>query len=130
VSEAHQIGADLVVAATAGFVAVAIWSAFAGRQSGGTRDHRFAVDRAVLLVVALLALDDLVGIVLFATGRRPTDALHLLYGVAVLGTAPIGWWLSGRSRSGPPPTRLRRDVWLLGTAVVLIGLELRLFMTA
>jgi hypothetical protein len=38
--------------------------------------------------------------------------------------------LGGRSRSGPPPTRLRRDVWLLGTAVVLIGLELRLFMTA
>ena len=129
-SEAHQIGADLVVAATAGFLVVALWSVLAGWQSAGGRDHRFAVDRAVLLVVALVGLNDLLGIVLLATGRRPTDPLHLLYGVAVLATAPIGWWLGGRSGSGRAATRLRRDVWLLGTAVVLIGLELRLFMTA
>jgi hypothetical protein len=130
VSEAHQIGADLAVISTAGLLAVAMWSLLAGRGSGGARDHRFAVDRALLLVVALVGLNDLLGIVLLGTGRRPTDPLHLLYGVAVLATGPIGWWLGGRSRGGHPATRVRRDVWLVGAAVVLLGLELRLFMTA
>jgi len=129
VSEAHQIGADVVVAATVALLAVAIWSVVDGRRSGGARDHRFAVDRAVLLVVALVALNDLLGGVVSATGGRPSDPLHLLYGVAALVTLPIGWGVGGRTRSRGPSTRLRRDAWLLVAAVVTLGVEVRLFMT-
>lgn len=129
-SEAHQIGAGLVTAATVALALAAAWSVTAGRRSAGGRDHRFAVDRLLLLALALVAVNDVVGVVLLGTGRRPSDGLHLLYGFALLATGPVGWWLGGRRTARRPSTRVRRDAWLLGTAVVMLGLELRLFMTA
>jgi hypothetical protein len=42
-------------------------------------------------------------------------------------TLPVGWWLA--TRRTRHPARGRRDVWLLAAALVLLGLEVRLFMT-
>lgn len=124
-SEAHQIVADIALAATIVLVVAAGWSLLAARRTGAQRDHRFAVDRAVLLLVAVVAANVLLGAVLFATGSRPADGLHLLYGAVALVAVPVGWAVGGRgSRS-----RLRRDAWVGVAALLLIGIEIRLFMT-
>ena len=69
------------------------------------------------------------GATLAATGLRPSDSLHLLYGPAAMLTLPIGWALGARGRPDGPPSRLRRDAWMLGASVILLGLEVRLRMT-
>ena len=128
-AEAHQIVGWGAVALTAALLAAAGWSAFDGRRSGGATDHRFAVDRLVLLVVAAIALNGVFGSVMLATGARPADPLHLLYGPAALVTAPVAWWLGGRRRGAGRASRLRRDVWLAIACALLLGIELRLFAT-
>jgi len=104
------------------------WS-LAARRSGGVLGHRFAVDRAVLVVVGVLAANGLLGLILLGTGSRPADALHLLYGPAALACLPVGVWLGRRREAGGAARTLRRDVWLIAATVVLLGIELRLFMT-
>ena len=128
-SEAHQIGGSVVLAVTAALLVAAGWSAVEGRRSGGTSDHRFAVDRLLLVAVAGVGLNDVVGLGLLLTGARPADLLHLLYGAAALVTAPGGWWLGGRWRAGRPLPRIRRDVGIAIAAALLLGIELRLFAT-
>lgn len=123
----HQLLALAIAAATASLVALAGWSWWARRGSGGRADHRFAVDRLVLVVLGGLALNGLLGIALLVTSQRPADPLHLLYGPAALITLLGAVWL-GR-RAGDAPARGRRDVWLLVGGLVLLGLELRLWMT-
>ena len=113
-TNAHQIGALAVAAATAGMLAVATWSVTAGRRSGGRHDHRFAVDRMVLIVEGLIAANAALGAGLLASALRPTDVLHLLYGPAALLTLPVGWALGARRRAEGTRSRLRRDAWLLG----------------
>jgi hypothetical protein len=127
VSDAHQFVAWAVVIVTVALAVVAAWSYLDAKRSAGARDHRFAVDRLILVVLAALVANVLIGVVLLAGGRRPVDPLHLLYGPAALVTLPIGWWLA--TRRGAAAARGRRDLWLLVAAVVLIGLEARLFMT-
>jgi hypothetical protein len=129
VSEVHQFGAAAVVATTIVLLAVTIWSITAGRRSSGRRDHRFAVDRVLIVAVALIAANELAGGLLIAGGARPADLLHLLYGAAALVTLPIGWVIGSRRRAGRPATRVRRDAWVAGASLVLLGLELRLLMT-
>jgi hypothetical protein len=129
VSVVHQIVADAVVAATIGLLAAAAWSVATVRRSNGDRDHRFAVDRLLVAVVVLVAFNDLLGLLLLGGSARPADPLHLLYGVAALVTLPTAWAVGGRRRGGRAATRLRRDVWIVGAAIVMLGLELRLFMT-
>lgn len=128
-AEAHQFVGWAVVAVTAALLAAAGWSALDGRRSGGAADHRFAVDRLVLVVVAVVALNGLLGSAILATGGRPADPLHLLYGPAALVTAPVAWWLGGRRSRGGSTSRLRRDVWIAIAAALLVGIELRLFAT-
>jgi hypothetical protein len=129
VTVAHQFLGLLAVAATVALLAIAGWSAFARRRSGGLLGHRFAVDRAVLVVMGFLAANVLLGLVVLGLGARPADALHLLYGPAALACLPVGVWLGRRGDAGGGPRTLRRDVWLIGATVVLLGIELRLFMT-
>ncbi len=126
-SDAHQFVAWAVVIVTIVLATAAAWSAAEARRSAGARDHRFAVDRLVLVVLAALVVNLLIGAVLLAGGRRPEDPLHLLYGPAALVTLPIGRWLA--TRRGTGADRRRRDLWLVAAAVVLVGLEVRLFMT-
>jgi hypothetical protein len=127
VSDAHQFVAWAVVVMTIGLAAAAGWSVVDARRASGARDHRFAVDRLVLLVLVALVVNLMTGGALLAAGHRPGDPLHLLYGPAALLTLPIGWWLA--TRRGRDSGRRRQDVWTLAASVVLLGLEARLFMT-
>jgi hypothetical protein len=123
VTEAHQLVAIAVIGMTVVLLVDAAWSWLTSRRSGGARDHRFAVDRSLLVLVGLIALNVLVGLALLADGRQPADPLHLLYAIAALVTLPGAWWWGGRTG------RRRRDAWVAAFALVLLGIEARLFMT-
>jgi hypothetical protein len=129
VTDLHRLLGILAVAATVALLVAGGWSAIAARRSGGEADHRFAVDRLVLIVLALLATNGLIGLVQIVTGLRPADPLHLLYGPAALISLPVGAWLSRRSERGAAATARRREAWMIGAAVVLLGIELRLIVT-
>ena len=126
---AHQFGALAIIGVTIALAVAAAWSWVTGRRTGGRLDHRFAVDRLLLAVEALVAVEIGLGGLLLATGGRPADPLHLLYGVAALVTLPIGWAWGGRPDRAGPATRSRRDGWLLLATLILLGVELRLVMT-
>ena len=136
-TDAHQIASRAILVATLALLVAAAWSALDGRRTGGARDHRFAVDRLVIVVVALVAAEDLVGAFLFVTGARPADGLHLVYGFAAVVVLPLAWALGGRAATpagaaaspGAGRTRLRRDAWLLGATALALGIELRLVAT-
>jgi heme A synthase len=136
VTELHQIAAIGALIASFGLLAAAAWSFVAARRSGGEVDHRYAVDRLVILATATIALGGLLGASLVVGGGRPADPLHLLYGAVAMVTPAAGWWMGHRDRAavaapgtagGGVPTR--RDGWLVVAAIVLLGVELRLFMT-
>jgi hypothetical protein len=88
------------------------------------RLHRVALDRLVLgLLVALVAADGF-GLAMFATGSRPADPLHLVYGIAAPVVLGVARWL------GRPVDLRRRAGWLALGALVLGGVLLRLVTTA
>lgn len=128
-SSAHHLAGWLVVASTAALLGAAAWSWLTGRRSGGRVDHRFAVDRLVLVSLAAIAVAVVLGLVVLAGGGRPADPLHLLYGVLACVALPAGWALAGRAGAGSGVTRRGRDAWLTVAAAVLLGIELRLFLT-
>jgi hypothetical protein len=128
VTAVHELLGWASIAGSVAIVAVAIWSVIAGRRSDGRSDHRFAVDRAVLAVLVLLAAAGLAGIALVVSGSRPLDPLHLVYGPAALVCLPIAIWIGARTRAGRG-SRLRQDVWTAGGGIVLLGLALRLLAT-
>ncbi len=124
----HVILAALATAASLLVISSAIWSAIAGRRSGGRRDHRSAVDRAVLVVLGSTLVGCLIGAVLLVTGSRPADPLHFVYGPAAVLVLPVAIWVGARgTRSGS--ARVPRDVWTAGGGLVLLGIALRLFAT-
>jgi hypothetical protein len=127
VATLHVILAVMATAASLVVVASAIWSAVAGRRSGGHRDHRSAVDRAVLVVLGMALAAGLIGAVLIAVGSRPADPLHYVYGPAALIALPVAIWVGARAT--PAGSRVRRDVWTAGGGLVLLGVMLRLFAT-
>lgn len=129
-STAHHIAGWIAVGLTAGLLIAAAWSWVAARRTGGTTDHRFAVDRLVLGLLGAVVVAALVGLGLVAGDARPDDPLHLLYGVLAALTLPVAWALGGRAAAGYGPTRMRRDGWLAVAAAVMLGIELRLFLTA
>src|SRR5512147_2609977 len=130
VTDLHQFTAYAAVAATLVLVCTGVWSIAANRRSSGGYDHRFAVDRSVLIAAALLLANGAVGLVLASTGHGPADALHFVYGPAALVTIMVGAALSRRTRlSAAPDVDPRRDGWLFVAAVALLAIEARLFMT-
>lgn len=127
---AHHVAGWAVVAVTAGLLVGAIWSWLASRRSDGERDHRFAVDRLVLIVLAAVGVAALQGLAVLATGARPGEPLHVLYAVLALVALPVAWALGGRAAAGARSgERRRRDAWVAVSAVVMLGIELRLFLT-
>jgi hypothetical protein len=128
VTAVHQLLGWASIAGSAVIVGVAISSVIAGKRSVGRSDHRFAVDRAVLAVLVLVATAGLVGIAMLMSGSRPVDPLHLVYGPAALACLPVAIWIGARTRPGRG-SRLRRDVWTAGGGIVLLGLALRLLAT-
>jgi hypothetical protein len=125
----HQLVAWAVAGGAAALIVVSGWSWLDARRSGGRRDHRFGVDRLLLAVESVAAVNVAIGGLLYATGNRPIDQLHLLYGLAALVTLPLGWWFGGRPNADGTSSRRRRDGWVTIAAAVLLGVTLRLFMT-
>ena len=124
----HVILAVVTAAASLVVIAAALWSALAGGRSGAHRDHRWAVDRAILAVLASVFAAGLIGTILLATGSRPADPLHYLYGPAALIALPVAIWIGARAtRTGP--SRVRRDAWTAVGGLALLGIVLRLFAT-
>lgn len=127
-SEAHALIGSAAIAAPLVVVGAAVWSVVAAQRSGGRVDHRFAVDRAVLAELFLLAAAGLVGMALLLGGSQPADPLHLVYGPAALLCVPLAIVIGGRG-SPEHASRQRRDMWTAGGAIVLLGLGLRLVAT-
>jgi hypothetical protein len=129
VAAAHQLVAWVVAGGAFALLLLAAWSWLQGLRSGGRHDHRFGVDRLLLAIEAVVAANVAIGGLLYATGSRPVDQLHVLYGLAAIVTLPLGWWFGGRPGGGGRPSRRRRDGWVAVAAAVLLGVSLRLFMT-
>jgi ABC-type Fe3+ transport system permease subunit len=64
------------------------------------RDPQPWLDRALLAAVATAAVAMATGIVLLATGARPEDPLHLIYGVVLLVLPLIARYLARPARTG------------------------------
>jgi hypothetical protein len=82
-----------------------------------------AVRMYLRITIAAIALQVIIGIVLVATGSRPQQLLHWVYGAATLCTLPLAM-LVGRRMGG-------RDerVWLVGGAVLTLLFTLRALST-
>lgn len=128
VTAAHGVLGLASIAVSLTVVVMAVWSVTASRRTDGRVDHRFAVDRAVLAELLLLAAAGLVGMALLITGSRPADALHLIYGPTAVLCLPAAI-LIGTRASARHAGRLRRDVWTAGGGIVLLGIGLRLLAT-
>ncbi|HEY6471119.1 MAG TPA: hypothetical protein VI434_15305 [Candidatus Dormibacteraeota bacterium] len=79
--------------------------------------------RYIRLTLAAVALQVLIGIVVFAAGNRPHQVIHLFYGIATLLALPFSMWMGG-----PLKDRERR-IWLAGGAVATFLFATRAVMT-
>lgn len=104
------IAASLAVAVIAGIVALL------GRGAGWIEHVRIGLTVAVAVEIAL-------GAVLYATGDRPAETLHLVYGVVALGALPFA---SSFASEAPPRPRY---VVLAFAALVTAGVLWRLTAT-
>ena len=80
--------------------------------------------RILLITTGIFGLLQCIwGALLFASGARPGDQLHFVYGAIVLLAIPIAYVYSDQKRR-------RRDIIIMGIAVILvIGAAVRAFMT-
>jgi hypothetical protein len=112
----HRSLAIVVLIAAAAFTLGALGAAW----RGGSRPWLEWVGRTV---VALIGLDAVAGAILYGTGHRPAESLHLLYGVAALVVLPFGSYFAAEA-----PRRPRAAV--LGFAGILtLGIIFRSFAT-
>jgi FtsH-binding integral membrane protein len=74
-------------------------------------------------LIALVAVEALAGLVLYASGQRPEESLHLLYGVAGLLVVPFGSYFAAAA-----PPRPRAAV-LAVAGIVTLGIFFRSFVT-
>jgi heme A synthase len=85
-------------------------------SSGGFRS-------TLVLTEALFIIQGLVGVAMFASGRRPHDALHWLYGILLVIVLPIATTYT----SGRDP---RREALVYGLAgLFMVGLTIRALTT-
>lgn len=115
-STLHALGAVVILAALA---LLAIGSGVSAWQD---RWHRPAelLRRAVL---GLIGLQVVIGGVLWLSGERPREPLHLLYGIGILALIPLA-----ESFAVDAPPNLRRGV-IAVAAVIGLPLVWRLFVT-
>jgi heme A synthase len=75
------------------------------------------------VTIALVAVQVAIGLVLVATGQRPHQLLHWLYGAAMLLTLPIAMSIGKRLGAR------EQQVWLAGGAVLTVLFALRAIAT-
>lgn len=113
----HRFLAHAIVAAVAGGV---VWSAALAR-AGRAESPRFEQYQAA--VVSLVIVGSASGLVLVASGSRPTDGLHLLYALIAVALIPLARSFLGRARGRAA------GALLLVAFVVLGAVVYRLFTT-
>ena len=112
----HRALAVLLVAVGAVFTVSALLAA----QFWGARAWLEWFRRTALV---LIGIEVGVGAILYGTGHRPDESLHILYGAAALALIPFG----SRFASEAPP---RPRAFVLGVAGLLtVGVLFRSFMT-
>lgn len=112
----HAILADSAVVAVVVAVAWASVLALRGRSAGG------AFRRFQTFLIGVLVLAAIAGAANFASGARPSDGLHLLYGGVAIVLIPLaGSFLGGGAK--------RDRLITVATVVGLAGVLYRLFAT-
>lgn len=112
----HRVFAvGVIVLATCGSIAAIV---------GVFRPHLLAAVRICLrITIAAIASEAVIGIVLVASGNRPQQGLHWVYGAATLLTLPLA--MSVGRRLGGRDER----TWLAGGAVLTVLFSLRALAT-
>jgi hypothetical protein len=112
----HRTFAAVLLVLGAGFTAGAIVAAL--RQ--GARPW---LEWARRILTSLIALQGLSGLVLYGSGHRPQESLHLLYGLAGLVALPFGSYFAAEAPPRP------RAVVLAAAGVLTLGIFFRSFAT-
>lgn len=113
----HRLLAYAGVAITVAGIGWSLLIVFTGRAGEP------AFERFQAAVVSLLVVGAASGLILFATGARPADGLHLLYAIVAIALIPLARSFLGRA-NGRAAAAL-----MLAAFVVLGGVVFRLFMT-
>lgn len=112
----HLILAAVTVIAVAAALAWSVALAATGKRGGR------AYERFLDAIVGLVLGASVAGALIFVSGTRPTDGLHVVYAGIAIVLLPLA-----RSYLGPSSRRDR--LLLLGALVVLGGVVFRLFAT-
>lgn len=113
----HQILAYAIVASTVAGIGWSVFLALTRRAEGP------AFERFQAAVVSLLVVGGVSGLVLLATGARPSEGLHLLYAIVAIALIPLARSFLGRAND-------RAAAGLLFVAFVVLGAVVyRLFAT-
>ncbi|MGH2749888.1 MAG: hypothetical protein ACRDK3_03295 [Actinomycetota bacterium] len=94
-TQLHAIGSVVLLVAAAAYFLFALYSARTGV-------HGPALMKLRLGVVGLAAAQLAVGAVLYATGRKPAETLHILYGIVAVAALPIA---ATFAQEAPPKAR-------------------------
>ncbi|MBA3430744.1 MAG: hypothetical protein H0U16_04590 [Actinobacteria bacterium] len=112
----HAAGGFLLLGVTAAFTLAATFLAL-------TYGAKPWLEVARRVLNGVLGAQVLVGAILYITGSRPGDGLHLLYAVAALGALPLG-----NAFSSEAPPKARAGV-LAVSGLLALGLVFRLIST-
>ena len=110
-----RYGLVLTVIAALGAI-VAIASLFRPRILPAVRIY-------LRVTVAVVAVQVVIGLVLVATGERPAQILHWLYGAATLLALPLAMWVGGKLGGR------EQHLWLVGGAVLTVLFAFRALAT-
>jgi hypothetical protein len=112
----HRVLAIAVLLVAAAFTLGAVFSAF---REGA----RAWLEWLRRIFTSLVAVQILSGVVLYGTGQRPAESLHLLYGAAALAAVPFGSYFAAEAPPRP------RAVVLAAAGVLTLGIIFRSFVT-
>jgi len=115
-TEAHAIGSVVVLVAAAIYFVFALYSARTGSQAQ-------TLSKLGLGVVALAAVQLALGTLLYATGERPAESLHILYGIVAVIAIPAA---ASFAFEAPPKARAGT---LAGAAGLMLVMIWRLWVT-
>jgi hypothetical protein len=115
-TQAHVVGSVVVLVAAAAFFIFALYCARTGA-------HGDALVKMRMGVVGIAALQVALGALLYATGRRPAESLHILYGVVAVAAIPLA---ASFAFEAPPKAKAGA---LAGGAGLMLAMIWRLWVT-